>query len=754
MADISDYTLYSSLANGAARTLDGTSNALFDRGAVLHTQVRVTPDSYTDGVGGNGQQEVLGAKPAPRDISNAVMNQEDNESFPNSFGFNEFGQFFGQLITHDITEAEVPEGRGEVIPLAGLAPFIPFSRTPDADGDATNVRDQRSVVTSFLDLDLLYGRTQQKADLLRGEDGKLLTGADGYLPTYQDIAVANGQDPTDPAVIAELREVFPLLAPGNIAPGDERSNQTAQISIQHSIWLQNHNYHAEQLAASDPSLSDEEIFAAARAITEAEFQWVVYNEYLPKIIGAKNFAAYEGYRPNVDPSVINEWAQTAFRFGHDQSNNSQVKLTDSGVVTEVQTLATAFGGSDGIIGSSNPSEDIAQWLRGMTSAATQEIDGRVVDGNRNFLFGLGQNGQPIINDLTVIDIARGRDHGVGNYNALRAGLGLETYDSFNAYFTANGLNPADARMVALRTVYGDDIDLLDSYVGGFLEKKVEGNLGHDSQLGETFTLIVAMQFERVRDGDRFYFENRMNAEQIDGIKQVTMADILARTTDMGHVYHDAFAAHDRLSVAAGTAGQADNGLDLVIGSRNSEQLGGQGGSDDIYGEGGNDTINGGQGEDYVWGGFGNDVINGQNNGDVLWGEQGNDTINGGQGDDEIHGGDGVDSLLGSNGDDFIFGDEGNDRISGEAGNDTITGGGGNDLITYVSGHDVITDLHNNGGERVIFANLGNQSVINANQWNAFLSAQDASIEGNDVVISFGGTNSLTLLDFADDVLFA
>ena len=35
-------------------------------------------------------------------------------------------------------------------------------------------------------------------------------------------------------------------------------------------------------------------------------------------------------------------------------------------------------------------------------------------------------------DLNVFDIQRGRDHGVGDYNTLRKGLGLGTYDNFES----------------------------------------------------------------------------------------------------------------------------------------------------------------------------------------------------------------------------------------------------------------------------------------------------------------------------------
>ena len=52
-------------------------------------------------------------------------------------------------------------------------------------------------------------------------------------------------------------------------------------------------------------------------------------------------------------------------------------------------------------------------------------------------------------------------------------------------------------------LYGDDISRLDAYVGGMLETD-----GHGP--GELFSAIIRDQFIRLRDGDRFWFENTQN----------------------------------------------------------------------------------------------------------------------------------------------------------------------------------------------------------------------------------------------------
>lgn len=58
-------------------------------------------------------------------------------------------------------------------------------------------------------------------------------------------------------------------------------------------------------------------------------------------------------------------------------------------------------------------------------------------------------------------------------------------------------------MVArLRNLY-ESVDNIDVFVGGMFETTPNGP-------GELFKAIIIDQFVRIRDGDRFWFENRAN----------------------------------------------------------------------------------------------------------------------------------------------------------------------------------------------------------------------------------------------------
>ena len=659
----SENALFASLEDLEPRSPDGSGNNPHNEGwgAIGETFVRVE-NSFPDGEGND--LDAIRTAPAPEEITETVMNADnggveggDPVTVFNSFGVNDYTQFFGQFIAHDIVFSsggdEATDGE-----LNGI--------TRNAGVTEGDVRQQFNEETSHLDLGHVYDNDPDRALLLRDPDsGRMLTREDGLLPGSDDIARAHG---------VEVGAEQPI-AKSPVVTGDFRAAQTEQLLSHHTIWLKNHNYHADQLAGQFPEWSNAEVFDAARAFNEAEFQWVIYNEYLPAIIGEENVAEYDGYDKGVDASIINDFTAAVFRFGHDQANNFFDLLEEDGTVTESGpgpdgtgadvTLLNSFiplGGEGAGIAKAQTLQDQADWIRGQLGIAHQEIDGFVVSGNRGNLFGIpGRN-------LEAFDIVRGRDHGVNDYNGFREAHGLERYDSWDAFFAANDIG--EVRRGHLKDLYGSDagdIANMDTVIGVLLEQEADG-----SQLGPTATTVIREQFANLRDGDRFYFENRFTPEQVEEIKATSLADIIERTTAVDHVYRDALIAaprigggedHDRLD------GTADG--DLVIGFAGDDRLDGLAGDDDLYGGAGNDRLNGGDGED------------------LIHGEAGRDVLRGGDHADTLHGGDGGDRLLGSHGDDALHGDAGNDILFGGAGDDVLEGGAGFDVLVGGRGEDVL-----------------------------------------------------------------
>lgn len=771
-------SIYDGLNALLARTADGTNNdgdnaASNDVGERGDAFLRITPARYftngSDGTfggpfgppGPNGmalpvaptnpppipipQPGLTGNMPQARAVSDAVMSLAPNDqNHPSSFAVNEVFDFFGQFLTHDMAEAATAAS-GDIPLLIDGLPF-PFGRTP-YELDANGVRQQHNEETSFLDLSMVYGNTEQRLDLARDtlgggvESAKLLLGAGGLLPTIKEVGIDSGL--TSLQVLSAFTEdgfaglpnpatnPNPATFENLFYAGDNRVNQQAALITMQTIWAREHNYQVDKLTptANAQGWSQDQLFEAARAVNEAEWQHIVYDEYVPSLIGSQSDAllnAYKATHPDIAPGIINEWTTVAFRFGHDQSSNDYTLLNADGSTYLPTTLANAFAlaaAAQNVPGAGHSAADIDAWIRGLSAQFSQEIDGFVADGNRNALFGIGTTV-----DLNAFDIQRGRDHGVWNYNSVRAGLGLAVYVSFDAYALANGYALNDARIVALKSVYGNDIEKLDAIVGGLLERNYA-----DSQVGETFTLLNALQFDALK-GDAFYYENRLagSPELLATIEGTTFAEIMARNSGVDHPHLDAFHVANKMSFGNGNDIKFGADIasvlkaDLMIGGAGNDSLSGREGSDTLYGDNGNDSLIGGNGADFLRGGNGNDALFGGAGDDNVAGDQGSDIINladgddwasGGDGNDIMDGGAGADTMLGNAGNDIVnggsgndalFGGDGNDIVNGEGGDDAVYGGAGNDNVSGGSGADLIVG---EGGNDILFGGAGNDTFV-------------------------------------------
>ena len=684
------------------RSLDGSGNNADNPrwGATGDLLIRVE-NAYPDGEGDD--LDAIRTEPAPTEITETVMNADDGGvqggapvNVFNAFGVNEFTQFFGQFIAHDVVFSAGGEDDVDG-QLNGI--------TRNAGETVDGVRRQINEETSFLDLGHVYDNDPERAPLLRDpESGRMLIDDAGLPPSSDDIAHAHG---------VEVGEGRPI-AESPVVTGDFRAAQTEQLLTHHTIWLANHNHHADRLAAQFPHWHDAEVFAAARALNEAEFQWVVYNEYLPAIIGAENVVDYDGYAPEVDPGVINDFTAAVFRFGHDQANNVFDLLEEDGGVSPSGpgaddsgadvTLSNSFiplSGEGAGLARATTLDEQADWIRGQLGIPTQAIDGFVVSGNRGNLFGI-----PGLN-LVAFDLVRGRDHGVNDYDGFREAHGLEPYASWDAFFTDNGIG--EVRQGHLLDLYGDapdDIANMDTVVGVLLEDEVDG-----SQLGPTATTVIREQFANLRDGDRLYFENRFTPDLVEAIKQTSLADIIERTTAVEHVYRDALIAAPRI-----------------------------GGSDD------------------------GDHLTGTDDGDLLLGFAGRDRLRGDAGDDDLYGGADADVLVGRAGDDHLYGEGGRDALwggagadglYGGAGDDTMFGGGGADRFVYGEGHDVVLDF-TFGVDTLILAGAfeaAPRTLRQREDFQALVTDEVAEFAtGFGSTFDFGDGDRLTLLGAGD--LFA
>ena len=109
--------------------------------------------------------------------------------------------------------------------------------------------------------------------------------------------------------------------------GDSRANEQHALTVMHVLWLREHNRIAQELENEHPNWNDEKLFQETRRIVIAEYQHIIYNEWLILILG-EVFMTNFGLMPisggrskmyldeGFDPRITNEFATAAFRFGH------------------------------------------------------------------------------------------------------------------------------------------------------------------------------------------------------------------------------------------------------------------------------------------------------------------------------------------------------------------------------------------------------------------------------------------------------
>ena len=119
----------------------------------------------------------------------------------------------------------------------------------------------------------------------------------------------------------------PLLSTQLYAAGDVRANENTELTSLTTLFVRNHNAIATELAQENPALfgftswTDENLYQEARKINIAEYQNIIYTQYLPALLGP-DAPTYTGYNSTVNPSIATEFSTVAFRFGHSMLNNT------------------------------------------------------------------------------------------------------------------------------------------------------------------------------------------------------------------------------------------------------------------------------------------------------------------------------------------------------------------------------------------------------------------------------------------------
>ena len=492
---------------------------------------RIGPANYDDGI-----HTMQGGRPNPRSISNTVVagtfaGQESLRT--NSLGLSAWMYVWGQFVTHDIGFEDIGVTT-EFIPITVpaddqfLTPgsFIPMTRATVAPGTGGVTGIPAAAIndtTGWLDASVVYGYTvppdapqpvnsfRNPIDLRDGGSiattGKLTTSEGDHAPIYTD----------------------PTFGP-QFFFGDPRGNENPDLITIQTLMLREHNWHVDALSAAHPEFNGEELYQHARAVVTAEFQQITYNEWLPNLLGPGAIPEYTGYNQNASAPIPIEFDAAALRFGHSIVSAAVSRVSDEGedVGPLLQFNQATF---------MNPADfvsfgGVSGFCRHISGDLSNELDVYIINDLRNLL-----NDPPVAIDLASINIQRGRDLGLGTLNQTRLALGLLAHGSFSD-ITSDPIVAAN-----LETIY-TNVDTVELWIGGLAEDHYNGGM-----LGRTFHEIVKRTFIKLRDGDRFWWENQgMPPEVSNWVAETTLADIILRNTDTSNIQQQVFVQTERLGI--------------------------------------------------------------------------------------------------------------------------------------------------------------------------------------------------------------
>jgi len=419
----------------------------------------------------------------------------------------------------DVKSDPFYEGLLPTYPWLGNARTLPVKGT----GGTSNLpRQQVNAGTGFYDCSITYGFNKTLSDQIRnteGGQGQLIEGKEKLLPIIND-TVAPSNLGLGPDV-------------SHIAAGDPRVNVDPWLLSVQTMIFKEHNRIAKVLHNLDNSLDDETLFQKARRIVIAEYQNIVFNEFIPLVIGQSGMSKYNlytsessTYDPLVNPTIHNAYQTAAARFGHSLVQG-KMKLQDLSTGNpeeeELYLKDNYFTNYNAGTSDDFSPESYAKILAGLTIGPCQHFDRYVTSGLRNFLYNVqGQNNYG--DDIAARNIQRGRDHGLPGYFAYRkyCGLSEDTTDIRPDYTNI------------LLSIYNNKPEDIDIWTGGLAEVPVDGAI-----VGPLFQCLLGQQYHNLKFGDRFFFTHNKDSntgdvtfteDQLQNIRGRTMRDLICQNS--------------------------------------------------------------------------------------------------------------------------------------------------------------------------------------------------------------------------------
>ncbi|MBC8437863.1 MAG: hypothetical protein H8D82_01185 [Euryarchaeota archaeon] len=277
---------------------------------------------------------------------------------------------------------------------------------------------------------------------------------------------------------------------------------------------------------------------------QAQIQSITYNEFLPSIGVVLEAYTSSGYNSSINPSVSNEFTLLVAFASGSQMSDSWLQLNETGVEIESGNLDLRQG-----FWTQQPLTDaggIEPTIRGAVATVQREMDVEINPSLRNLMSGAAWGGWM---DDCAMDIQRGRDRGLPDYNSLRSSLGLEPITNWSNL-------TSDIEMQQVLAIVYNNVSELDAYIGVLVEPRLNGSI-----YGETQQVLALDQFSRLRDGDRMWYRNDADLVSLyDEIDTIRLSDIILRNSRIESIQCDVFFAERG---ASGTQCQLEN-VDSVV----------------------------------------------------------------------------------------------------------------------------------------------------------------------------------------------
>ncbi|XP_022247695.1 dual oxidase 2-like isoform X2 [Limulus polyphemus] len=395
--------------------------------------------------------------------------------------------YFGKLVMEEIINMKKPECPVEYFGI--LEPDdsseneendtynkkrIQYSRSlckENSDISPSNPRHRLNQVTPWLDGEVIYGHSKSQSCMLRTFEGGKLSDTNEYQQTRDLWTI---EDP----IVSKLK----------------------------FLWLKLHNGLAEIFQNVNKNWTDEQLFNEARKWVIGIYQHLIINIWLPVWL-EEELPQYSGYNARLDPSIYDVFEPAAASLKHTFKVFQIHKVsTDCSITGAVQTC-----NSYDVRGS-----DLEELLIGM-SLQSLENDTQITYEEEE------ENNQR--HDL-AIEIQYERDCGFPDYKTALQEQGFNIhFDTFNEMaklFPKLYQWKPELFDELLPELYGNKTDNIDILVGMLLEISENTN--------QLFHNAVQNQFQRIRDGDRFWFENLKNGlfteSEVKVIKMLKLYHIL------------------------------------------------------------------------------------------------------------------------------------------------------------------------------------------------------------------------------------